>query len=385
MNYDHTSLDMRQALDRSFGKRFIARTDISNFFPSIYSHAIPWALVGHAHAKGHRHPHEWFNVLDKRSRSTKRNETDGILTGPGTSFILAEVILARIDAEMRQEFSYKRHIDDYTAYCATEDEAQRFIRELSHRLAQYKLLLNINKTQVTRLPQSLNDDWVSDLTLTIPERENVSTTDALRYLDTAVIIAEKTPDGSVLKYATKTLLGRHPHLNRNTDVLRYVLGLAFHQPALLAVIECFLDAISDRDIRDRHRSAFDKMLFDNATWRRTDGMLWVLHFHHRLDIAVSDECAREIVKSRDCMALLLLYWSSGGRYRKTVVEFTNSLDSSEHYERDRYWLLRYELFRAKEPVKLTRNERKVFELLVDEGVTFLDDEHLNSEGDGASA
>lgn len=381
MSYDHALLDMRQSLGSSFGKRFLARTDIANFFPSIYSHAIPWALVGHDNAKRRTSTNEWFNVLDKYVRSTKRNETNGILIGPGTSFVVAEVILARIDAEMRQHFTYKRYIDDYTAYCETEEEAQRFIRELSQHLAQYKLLLNINKTQVVRLPQPLASDWVSELTLTAPERKNASTTDALRYLDAAVKIAQKTPDGSVLKYATKMLLGRHARLARQTDVFQYVLGLAFHQPAILPVLNRFLDAMTARYIRDHHGSAFNAILLDNAKWRRTDGMSWALYFLHRLDVAVADECAREMMQSRDCMALLLLYLSGEQQHRDVVVKFANGIDSDDLYECDRYWLLRYELFRAKEHIRLTAGERRVFEILADGGVSFLDERQFDREPD----
>ncbi|RJT44186.1 hypothetical protein [Legionella taurinensis] len=44
--YNDPSLKFRKTIDNSFGKFYRVNTDISNFFHSIYSHAIPWALVG---------------------------------------------------------------------------------------------------------------------------------------------------------------------------------------------------------------------------------------------------------------------------------------------------------------------------------------------------
>jgi hypothetical protein len=145
MDYERSFEKTRRSLGAAFGRRFTAHTDIANCFPSIYSHAVPWAAVGFDHAKKHKPPEhkgEWFNQLDEKLRKIKRNETQGVAIGPGTSNILSEIILARVDAQLAKEFTYIRYIDDYTAYCETEEEAQKFIRRLGEELAKYKLLLN---------------------------------------------------------------------------------------------------------------------------------------------------------------------------------------------------------------------------------------------------
>jgi hypothetical protein len=67
MNYKHYSkddLDIENEL--SVGARFVAKADISNCFPSIYTHSIPWALVRKEEAKQKQgEQHEYFNKLDK--------------------------------------------------------------------------------------------------------------------------------------------------------------------------------------------------------------------------------------------------------------------------------------------------------------------------------
>ncbi|MFP3360814.1 RNA-directed DNA polymerase, partial [Planococcus sp. SIMBA_143] len=77
------------------------RTDIANFYKSIYSHSLPWALIGIAEAKGNRGSSHWYNKIDKATRISQRNETKGITIGPATSSILSEIILFPVDAHLR--------------------------------------------------------------------------------------------------------------------------------------------------------------------------------------------------------------------------------------------------------------------------------------------
>lgn len=78
MDYEESLDKSRHHLRSTFGRRFIVHTDISNFFPSVYSHAISWASTGFSRAKKYKsrkYRSRWFNQLDERVRLTKRNET----------------------------------------------------------------------------------------------------------------------------------------------------------------------------------------------------------------------------------------------------------------------------------------------------------------------
>lgn len=146
MNYENTEKNIERHIKLSFNKKFYVKTDISNFYPSIYSHSIPWALVGFDTAKKERDSSKWFNKIDTYQRLIKRNETNGIPIGPASSNIIVESILAKIDKTLKDErFIFIRFIDDYTAYFSTYEKAEEFIRRLSEELSKYKLLLNIKK------------------------------------------------------------------------------------------------------------------------------------------------------------------------------------------------------------------------------------------------
>ena len=46
MNYSNWKTDGTPEPDLLIGKKYIVKADISTCFPSIYTHSIPWALVG---------------------------------------------------------------------------------------------------------------------------------------------------------------------------------------------------------------------------------------------------------------------------------------------------------------------------------------------------
>ncbi len=368
-DYEESSEKPLRSLGRMFGRRFMAHTDIANCFPSIYSHAIPWAVVGVDHAKKHRDRSEWFNQLDEKLRWLKRNETQGVAIGPATSNVVSEVILARVDEALRGDFVFARFIDDYTAYCKTEEEARNFVRRLAEELAKYKLLLNINKTEIVSLPQALTDHWVSELSLRLPNGKELSAYEAVTYLNFAVALAKQSPDGSVLKYALKCLLGRNFEFMAETDVLRYALTLSFHQPVLLPLLEKLFDA-NIMFLAFSYGEELQHLALENARFRRSDGLAWSLYYMNKYGVEIETATADVILASRDCVALALLYLSGNTAHQTRVVDFAKSLDSAHLYELDQYWLLLYQLFKEG---KLTNPyaDEDSFEILRGKGVEFV--------------
>src|SRR5690606_16287800 len=88
--------------------RFLVKADIQRFFPSIYTHSLPWALMGKANAKqmltNKTLKGTWQDQLDMFVRSTANNQTVGIPIGPDTSRLLAEVILSSVDVGLSRAF-----------------------------------------------------------------------------------------------------------------------------------------------------------------------------------------------------------------------------------------------------------------------------------------
>jgi hypothetical protein len=145
MNYSSWITKTLGGLKLRLTSKFVAKADISSFYSSIYTHSIPWALVGLQAAK-RSDRRQWFDEIDQAFQAAKRKETNGVAIGPGTSNIAGEIILYRVDEYLRSKgYKFYRYIDDYTAFTDSQQTAELFINELSQQLAKYKLSLNTKK------------------------------------------------------------------------------------------------------------------------------------------------------------------------------------------------------------------------------------------------
>ena len=77
---------------RSSSSRYLLRTDIVNYYGSIYSHSIPWALHSKPTAKSNHGPSLYGNVIDTHIRNTQDGQTIGIPIGPDSSLVIGEII-----------------------------------------------------------------------------------------------------------------------------------------------------------------------------------------------------------------------------------------------------------------------------------------------------
>lgn len=148
---------------------YFLKLDIQNFFGSIYTHTLTWAIVGdRLHGK---------NYADRKLKSTfaaqtdnveqkgNFNETNGIIVGPEINRIIADIILSQCDFELetllskspynlalRKDFEVFRFIDDYYIFCKTREAVEIIESELSRVLEIYNLKLNTSKKELQKSP-----------------------------------------------------------------------------------------------------------------------------------------------------------------------------------------------------------------------------------------
>jgi hypothetical protein len=83
---------------------YVAKSDVQRYFPSIYTHSIPWAMHGKTAAKKDTDPNSknvLFNKLDQLVRRGQDGQTVGLPIGPDSSRIIAEIIGCAIDQHLR--------------------------------------------------------------------------------------------------------------------------------------------------------------------------------------------------------------------------------------------------------------------------------------------
>lgn len=366
MDYEGAAEGRSRYYKLAFGKKFLAHTDIANCFPSLYSHSLPWALVGFITAKKNiGKPTVWFNKVDACFRYCSRNETAGVPIGPATSNIACEIILERIDKKLRKKFQYVRFVDDYTAYCKTHADAEEFIRQLSIELIKYKLNLNIKKTEIKRLPQAVSEEWVNKIREVIPDDREINPSKVSNILDSAVRLQRDNPDGSILKYAANSITMK---LNDNSSVefVKYIIKLCFHYPVLIPTLKKpLLRVYGNKSCA--FKKEFHFLLKDSVSYGRSDAACWLLYylklFHNDVDARMADK----IIEWGDCMTLTLL--AEFLAHENKVIKFVNRLNASDLYELDGYWLLLYQLYFKGKINNLYHD--KTFNVLKKHGVTFV--------------
>jgi hypothetical protein len=367
MDYEMNTEKTTRFISNGFGKRFVVYADISNCYPSIYSHSLAWALVGFEYSKSHLGRTEWFNRVDKKYMVSSRNETKGIPIGPATSNIACEIILSRIDEVLRTEgYTFYRYIDDYKCFVETELQAENFILLLNEQLEKYRLKLNPKKTMIVSLPQPASSDWIVSLGMELPESNTLTYRQVSTFLDFALDLFKKQPDGSILKYAVKTIIPRMSS-SAKPDVLRYILNLSFHFPVLIPLLDGLLNDVS-RQIDYTFRNELNTLLTEHLRQKRSDATSWLIYFMISLRETIAAPMIDAIIQSRDALALPTLLLDPFDTYTPQLITFSNNLNSTYVYERDNYWLLNYELYKKD---LVTNGGDTAFEVLKNHNIGFI--------------
>ncbi|MHA7827061.1 MAG: RNA-directed DNA polymerase [Roseovarius sp.] len=152
------SLASKRQSQRHLASAFpvILSLDINRFYGSIYTHSIPWAVLGKHEAKRRHHNRtlnrHWSDRLDTLVRNCNQRQTVGIPIGPDTSRIISELILSRVDAEVTSAGSgltslqIHHNIDDYQIGCIGISEAENAQSCFVRAISRYELRLNDFKT-----------------------------------------------------------------------------------------------------------------------------------------------------------------------------------------------------------------------------------------------
>lgn len=171
MIYEYLRMAENDLLKESYKYQYVLKTDIKNFYHSIYSHSISWAI----HTKytirtnDNRFNNDlWGNVIDVLIRNGNDGCTNGVLVGPVVSDLISEILLSCIDEHVSNhildkniDFMGVRYKDDYRFMCNSVSELEKIIKILQQTLSEYNLSLSENKTKISLLPEGLFREWKS--------------------------------------------------------------------------------------------------------------------------------------------------------------------------------------------------------------------------------
>ena len=159
----------QESIKKSLVYSYLLKIDISNFYSSIYTHSIEWAVIGEDKAKDIRKNGQNINlsvedkklkdnigsIIDKKIQRMNYGETVSIPQGNVVSDFIAEILLAYVDKDLydslkrienfNQDYCILRYRDDYRIYTNSIDSLNLIKKELSVILQRFKLSLSEEK------------------------------------------------------------------------------------------------------------------------------------------------------------------------------------------------------------------------------------------------
>ncbi|AJT41618.1 RNA-directed DNA polymerase [Psychromicrobium lacuslunae] len=348
MDYETSESSLSRDTRLAQGQKFIVKADVSNCFPSVYSHAIDWATRGKKNAKADQSQRTWQAKLDYFVRNCHDKETKGVMIGPAVSNLLAELVLQRIDNSLvAKGHDFIRYVDDYTSYCSDRTDAERFVVDLQHSLSEYRLDLNTRKTHIVDLREGIGDPWMEEVRVHFPSR--LTPLVAARFLRHAELLAHRYPRYSVLKLAVKTLRGSReadqPSSMLIVDELTRLCTLHPHlAPFLASELETIRSEINEVD-KARIANAIKSQMLDAAERAETDVVLWNLHILRRVLKCHVDKSAWEPLLSMDDDLVVLALMALCPRARPATKRRVLGWDYLCEADYQQHWLVRYEMRR----------------------------------------
>lgn len=160
MIYEWIAMAEKDLVAEAHKYNLIVRSDITNFYNSVYTHSIGWALHGQETAFKDKTCALIGNKIDKIVQYATNGRTNGIPVGSAVSDLIAELILSSVDLRISQKLTDKDFIatrfkDDYRILCNTETEAREILKVLADELTEFNLLINESKTKILELPNGL--------------------------------------------------------------------------------------------------------------------------------------------------------------------------------------------------------------------------------------
>lgn len=162
MIYEWIAMAEKDLVAEAHNYNFIVRSDITNYYNSVYTHSIAWAIHGQEAAFEDKENNLFGNKIDRLVQYANKGRTNGLPVGSALSDLIAEIILSAIDLNVSKrvekdgiDFLATRFKDDYRILCLSVEQGEKVLKYLAEELRQFNLTINENKTIILDLPSGL--------------------------------------------------------------------------------------------------------------------------------------------------------------------------------------------------------------------------------------
>lgn len=312
----HSELE-RVRLERLSRFRFVAKTDVSRFYHSIYTHSVPWAFHSKADAKGDRDPKSKklpFNRLDYILRCGQDGQTIGVPVGPDVSRLVAEGVFSAIDSEFQKRCAVTdcdviRHVDDIWIGANSHADVEEALWRYREAIRAFELDINEAKTHIYADDFRFTDSWPTDLSekidyaLESERRVEERLRSALEY---AFNLTASGSDDGVAKFVIRYLDQSGCMAAHWSTVEPYLKRNAVHFGHSLDYVSRILvwKNLAGGGIEVGNWSAIlNASLLKHGRLGNDSEVCWTLYAAEKLGVVISNEVTRDIVENCGALAL----------------------------------------------------------------------------------
>lgn len=348
----HQKLAEQRAYSRN-GARYLLKADIQNFYPSLYTHCIPWALHTKPIAKAHiRDKTLVGNKIDLAVRSGQMGQTVGVPIGPDTSRILAEVVMSVVEAALKDKIHNRalkghRNYDDFELCFGTMAEAEAGLYALQEVLGEFELTLNPRKCEIVELPNPIEPTGFSELSnwnfRSSPASQRA---DVISYFDRLAQLMISNRGDPIASYGIACLRTRNFLPSTSVLLESYLLQMIVSEPACTRFAVgalCSLISKGHSISKNAISDTMERLSLRHAPLGHGSEIAWVLWLCIAARVNITQETSDAVSKMEDSIVALLAL------HANSLSLVTGHLDTSLWNTsmnaaglKGKMWLLSYE-------------------------------------------
>jgi hypothetical protein len=300
-----------KCLEQSFDKLFELKTDISKYFPTIYTHSIPWAIHSKSVAKSKRNDDTLLgNLIDKAIRSGQSGQTIGIPIGPDTSRIISEILGCTFDKLLTDKFKLVgfRYVDDCFFYFDSQSSAEQVFKHFQSILTEYGLDINEEKTSIRKQPLPFESKWVIQLSnYQIRKNEKGQITDLKNFVSFAFDLVNTYPKDSILKFAIKKLFYDKVYKNNWSLFESLIFKMGISEPVILPEILKLLLTYENWVSKTKLKRFLTSIISEHVYKGHHFEVSWALWIAKSFSIKINKALAQQVFDSRDSISILIAF------------------------------------------------------------------------------
>lgn len=334
------------------------KTDITRFYPSIYTHSIAWALLGKSYVKANHHSSgfkgHFANHLDRAVGSGQEGQTIGIPIGPDTSRIIAELIAVEVEEIAKSHISNftdrgVRYVDDILIGLDETETSAAVLSGLSLALYEYQLELNADKTGTFGFGCPHTPEWIHFVrTFNLTARATQQRDDLDSFFEHAIYLSDQNKRENVLLFAIKRSASFDLQPGNVEHLVRWMLYCARRSATCLSFCAEHLAAAHGAvTLPDAEIHAYIvQQIPIKAAAGHTNELAWLLFWAREINLTVSATVMANVVVLRSSVVALISLdlWHRGLISGTLDFSFWQSFSTDKGLKSE-MWLVAYEASR----------------------------------------